>query len=676
MPTLVNQFNPGYSYYSMVSTFADPASALAFPISLNTTGFLTTIGNNRATIPSAQRPATWQLADNLIWVSGNHNLKFGINARHVAISQQSAENTPFEFIVSLAQFTYGATPFVIQNFQQSVTDRYKQSNIGLYAQDTYSVTNKLTITAGLRVVWDSDLESSRRAFARLNAPSFEALSHDVNQPLNQAILSNQQLLYPSTPLFQWQPRAAVAYEILPNTVLRAGFGILSNATAGVSTLFLSGNPPFANLVQSGFFTNNFGFGMIAGVPLSAVDAGTTANQQFQSLFNSGALSCASPSASPASCIPPLSFGVYPTRTDGEYKYPYIMQWSTSLERQLGRKSVLDLRYVGNRGVNLIYPSQPNLFQTVCNGCFNTLFNAPLDPRFATVASKNSGAMSSYNALQTTVETQAVPGLVVRGNYTYSHCLDYASNGGGLTFVNSPGNATLPGSLRSLYGSCAYDVRHSFNGFYIYDLPFRTSRGLLKHVVEGWGISGTVFARGGLPISIQSAFLGGGFQNGLPLIFANRVPGQNPYASGPIAGVTLPGTVQWLNPNAFQSVVDPSTNSCFPSNSPQNCQQGNLSRNSLSGPAFTWLDLTVRKRFSVTERVALIFDTQIFNLFNHPNFAPPNDGFPTAGIPGQLGGLSGFGTVNATVAPLTGLLGAGLGGDSSVRMIAFRGRIQF
>jgi hypothetical protein len=104
--------------------------------------------------------------------------------------------------------------------------------------------------------------------------------------------------------------------------------------------------------------------------------------------------------------------------------------------------------------------------------------------------------------------------------------------------------------------------------------------------------------------------------------------------------------------------------------------GNLSRNSIRAPGFTWTDLNIGKRFKLTERLAFKFDTQFYNLFNHPNFGFPNFGTPTAGIPGKPSTLTGFGTISTTVSPTTGLLGAGLGGDSSVRMIALRGTLQF
>src|SRR5260370_816292 len=119
------------------------------------------------------------------------------------------------------------------------------------------------------------------------------------------------------------------------------------------------------------------------------------------------------------------------------------------------------------------------------------------------------------------------------------------------------------------------------------------------------------------------------------------------AKVPIQGVTQPGTIQWLNPNAFESVVNGSM--CFPSNTPQNCQQGDAGRNSVRAPGFTWTDLAIGKQFRITERLNFKFETQFYNLFNHPNFGYPNSGVPISGIPSIPGTLTAFGTISNTVA---------------------------
>jgi hypothetical protein len=134
-----------------------------------------------------------------------------------------------------------------------------------------------------------------------------------------------------------------------------------------------------------------------------------------------------------------------------------------------------------------------------------------------------------------------------------------------------------------------------------------------------------------------------------------------------------GTKQWLNPNAFVSVVDPATGACVGGDSPANCPFGDSDRNSVRGPHYTSSDTYVTKTFPIREGITFRLDAQMFNAFNRPNFALPSE--VEAGVPG--GSIpSRFGTLESTISPPTGLLGVGLGGDSSARMIAFQGRIEF
>ena len=201
---------------------------------------------------------------------------------------------------------------------------------------------------------------------------------------------------------------------------------------------------------------------------------------------------------------------------------------------------------------------------------------------------------------------------------------------------------------------------------------------LGYAVNGWQISSTLFWHSGVPFSVLStpySANGNGIVQGSGPQFASLVPGVDPYCRHcQISGVTQPGTIQWLNPNAFVSTVDPSTGTCYGGDSPQNCQFGNLGRNALRGPNFFWSDFYLTKWFPLTERVKLRFDTQFFNFFNHPNFGLPN--MVLAGIPGKPSTQTGFGALTYTTSPPTGLLGVGLGGDSSPRMIAFQARLEF
>jgi hypothetical protein len=346
---------------------------------------------------------------------------------------------------------------------------------------------------------------------------------------------------------------------------------------------------------------------------------------------------------------------------------------------MGNNASLQVRYVGTRAVNQPYLTQVNGYQTVCQGCFAPFpYLQPTDARFGAVTQFSTGANSHYNGLQLTAMTHATHGFQGQVNYTWSHCLDTVSNGGFLQFSAGGILSPLPGDLSRDYGNCDYDIRHNLTAQYVYQLPFKTHNHALGYAVNGWQISGTVFWHSGVPFSVLSTPYSGngnGIVQGSGPQFASIVAGVDPYCRHCIiSGVTQSGTIQWLNPDAFVSAVDPATGACYSGDTPQTCQCGNLARNSLRGPDFFWNDLYITKWFPLSERVKLRFDAQFFNVFNHPNFGLPS--MMLAGIPGNSATQTGFGALTYTTSPPTGLLGVGLGGDSSPRTIAFQARLEF
>jgi hypothetical protein len=365
-----------------------------------------------------------------------------------------------------------------------------------------------------------------------------------------------------------------------------------------------------------------------------------------------------------------------TFESGTLKTPYYYQYSVGVERQAGAHGAVRVDYVGTRGVHEPYQVELNGYQNVCDGCFAPYpYLKPLDQRFGSVNEFETNATSNYSGLQTGI-TEQFGGLTLRGNYTFSHCLDEVSNGGLLSFSTQGILSPLPGELRRDYGDCDYDVRHNLSAFGIYRIPFRSSHTPLRTVLGGWSFSETAFLHSGLPFTVLSqpytANGNGIFQNS-GAQFARRVPGVPVYLKMPYPGVTVAGTKQWLNPEAFASTVDPTTGACLGGDSAANCQFGDAERNTARGPHFTYSDIYLTKRFPIREAVSLRFDTQFFNAFNHPNFALPSN--VEAGVPGVYIPAK-FGTLQSTISPPTGLLGVGLGGDSSPRMIAFQARIEF
>jgi len=677
---LVNYFNPAFSWYESLFGPANLQKTLAaFPIVLQGSGAnapFTTIGGLDNTWVQGRRASRFFINDNLAWSRGAHELRFGTNTRIFRLNDYDfgQGTVPTVAYTTLPQFVYGVASTATQTFPLSANEPFRFLNLDLYAQDTWKVTWKLTWTFGVRDTFNSNPLNPHDQLARLSG-SFSSISHDVNQPLNAAIQTHLGNLFSSTPLAILQPRTAIAWQFEPKSVLRAGFGIFSDILPGSVADLIGTNPPYDKTFQGGLLGTVGGTAIAPGVPKSAVDATVAANQRFSLGFPQGQLSCASSQANPATCLPPVAITAVPT---GTLHAPYFMEWSLGIEHQFGTTASLLARYVGTRAVNQPYLTQVNGYQTVCQGCFSPFpYLQPTDPRFSAVTQLATGENSHYNGLQLTAMKRLGHGLQGQVNYTWSRCMDTVSNGGFLQFSAGGILSPLPGELARDYGPCDYDIRHNLNAEYVYQLPIHVRNRQLAQAFNGWQISGTMFWHSGVPFSVLSTPFsanGNGIVQGSGPQFASVVPGAPLYQHDAVPGVTQAGTLQWLNPAAFVSSVDPSSGRCVGGDDPQHCQFGNLGRNALRGPDFVWNDFYLTKWFPVSERVKLRVEAQFFNVFNHPNFGLPS--MTLAGIPGKPPTQTGFGALAYTTSPPTGLLGVGLGGDSSPRMIAFQARLEF
>jgi len=678
---LVNYFNPGFSWYS--SLFAPrnfQRTLAAFPIVLQGTGGtntpFTTIGGLDNIWLQGRKASRFFINDNLAWSYGAHEFRFGTNTRIFRLNDFNfgQGTVPTVTYTTLPEFIYGVASTATETFPLSANEPFNYLNLDLYAQDTWKVAPKLTWTIGLRDTLNSNPLNPHDEIARLR-DSFGSISHDVNQPLNATIQTGLRNVFASTPLAILQPRTALAWQFAPNSVLRTGFGMFSDILPGDVVDLVGTNPPYVRTFQGGVLGTAGGTAIAPGVPNSAIDATAGANQAFELGFAQGQLSCASPQANPKACLPPVAITAVP---DGKLHAPYFMQWSVGIEHQFGSTASVRAQYVGTRAVNQPYLTQVNGYQTVCQGCFAPFpYLQPPDPRFGAVTQLSTGANSHYNGLQLTAVKRLSHGLQGQVNYTFSRCMDEVSNGGFLQFSAGAILSPLPGELARNHGSCDYDIRHNLNAQYVYDLPLKVRNRALGHAVNGWQVSGTVFWHSGIPFSVLSTAYsanGNGIVQGAGPQFASVVPGVPLYEHHAIPGITQPGTIQWLNPDAFVSAVDPSTGACNGGDRPQACQFGTLGRNALRGPDFFWSDFYLTKWFPLTERLKLRVEGQFFNVFNHPNFGLPS--LVLAGIPGKPSTQTGFGALTYTTSPPTGLLGVGLGGDSSPRMIAFQARLEF
>jgi hypothetical protein len=675
---LVNQLNPGASWYASIFEPNNFASVQTqFPIVLAAGSSLapfTTIGGNDNTYPQGRKVTQWQINDNLDWTHGVHSDRFGVNTRRIDVSDYDLGegSVPTAIYNDLAEFSYGAAYTESQTFPVSFKERIAAGNLDAYAMDTYKPTGHATLTAGVRATWNTDPVNQQRLFAR-PAGSFLDLSHAIGQPLDQAVETGVRNLFPSTPTIVWQPRVSAAFQVARETVIHAGFGGFNDIIPAQVADLAAGNPPYAATFVGGIAGQVGGMAIAPGVPGSAATAAVNANRQFQSAFGAGAAPCRGIASGSPGCPLAVSLNTFST---GTLKTPYYYQYNLGVERQLGDRGAARIDYVGTSGFHEPYQVEQNGYQTVCAGCFAPFpYAHPLDRRFGSVNEFRTGATSNYSGLQASV-SERLSDLTVRGNYTLSHCLDEVSNGGLLSFSTQGILSPLPGELKRQYGNCDYDVRHNLSAFGIWQIPFDSPHASARAFFRGWSVSGTAFFHTGLPFTVLSqpytANGNGVFQASGPQ-YARRVPGASLYRKATYPGVTVPGTKQWLNPDAFTSVVDPATGACTGGDSVAGCQFGDSGRNTVRGPHFADSDVYLSRRFPLREGATLRLDAQLFNAFNHPNFALPSN--VEAGVPGVYIPAK-FGTLQSTISPPAGLLGVGLGGDSSPRMIAFQARVEF
>ncbi len=566
---LVNYFNPAFSWYASLFGPADFQKTLAaFPIVLQGTGAnaFTTVGGLDNTWVQGRRASRFFINDNLAWSHGAHELRFGTNTRILRLNDYDfgEGSVPTVTYANLEQYIHGVANTATETFPTSANEPFNFLNLDVYAQDTWKVNRKLTWTFGIRDTFNSNPLNPHGQIARLKG-SFDSISHDVNQPLNAAIQTGLGNIFSSTPLAILQPRTAIAWQFESKSVLRAGFGIFSDILPGSIADVVGVNPPYVKTFQGGVL------GTVGG---TAIAPGVTAAVQLMQLwppirtFSSGfpagptflRIRTGEPGSLPSSC---RHHGSTRRRTSCALLHG-VESWTGTSVWNHGKHS--------KRNTSAPAPStsrittQVNGYQTVCPGCFAPFpYGQPTDPRFGAVTQLSTGANSHYNGLQ--IYRDEAHGTRPDGTIQlyleplHGHCLQRripAVFGGRNPLAASGrfGDGTMAPATTT---SGTISMRNmSIN------CRSKSETGLLASALNGWQVSGTVFWHSGIPFSVLStpySANGNGIVNGSGPQFASVVPGVPLYDHNPIPGVTQPGTIQWLNPNAFVSTVDPSTGRC-------------------------------------------------------------------------------------------------------------------
>jgi hypothetical protein len=532
----------------------------------------------------------------------------------------------------------------------------------------------LKLTFGLRAQHDSNPVCQTDCFARLDS-NFEGISHDVNQPYNQAIRTGLHQALPSYTTIAWEPRLGFAWTPRgagSNMVVRGGIGIFHDVFPATSADSFLNNPPLYNQ----FFV---GPGSLAPRVFGNVqNQASGANSAFVTGFSNGGtldnISLASPFF-----VPPSIFS-----SARSIHAPQYQEWNLEVQEGIGDKTSISINYVGNH--QIYGPIQNGGLNSYCNvspiippnptvpapaTCASDLLNttgliglplSPTDPRFGTVTEVSSSNLANYNGITLSVKRR-FSSLQFQANYTFSHALDMISNGGFLPFNfatnENTSNPQDPFNFRRYnYGNADYDVRHNASLNYVWTTPKK--KGWIG-VVGNWTVSGTLFWRTGLPITAYDDNATSTL-SGFNYAVTNGDSFFGTYlGSGPVVCTRNALSTPCLNPGNQFTGLD------VPSGTPVTAF-GNQRRNQVWGPHYFDTDLAVIKNFHVpiNESSTLGVGLQFFNILNHPNFDQPdaNVSSPT------------FGTIINTVSVPTSILGSFLGGDASPRLIQVKGTLTF
>jgi hypothetical protein len=511
-PTISNDLRLNYSHvnassYSVLDDFGGAVvpPALPFPPSINSKDglfFFGVLALQQGYMEDGQVGQNLQrqvnLVDTVTVQKGTHGLKFGVDFRRLSPVFGPFQYQQFALFdgvssAALGQLLTGAA-------QSNLRPTFLFRNLGLYAQDSWRVTGRLTVTYGLR--WDVDFVPSS-----ISGPGFPGVVG-----FDLANLANLALAPAGVPPYRTgygnlAPRIGVAYVARQSqnaeTVVRGGFGVFYDlASAQFGTLIGSNHYPFGSVAYQ--FGGTFPLDPAAAAPPAIVPP-TAANQGTLYAF------------------------------DPHLALPYTLEWNVAVEQALGRAQSVSVSYVGASGRRLL--------ETVD-------VQAP-NPNLAAAQLLTDLGNSNYNAVQVQFQRRLTNGLQALASYTFSHSIDTGSAGSDAVASNTFVPAVVAGSNR---GPSDFDIRHAFSGALTYDLPAPKANRFSKVILRGWSTENTLLARSAPPVTVVDAQLSG-FANGFGgAVRTDVVPGESLYLYGP----QYPGG-KAFNPATFMAPpFDPTT----------------------------------------------------------------------------------------------------------------------
>ena len=494
------------------------------------------------------------MVDGFTLQRGSHALKFGVDYRRLSPIFRPYQYSQFALFLNVPAAASGG--LLASEVTSKSNATFLLQNLGAFAQDTWRLKPRVTVTYGLR--WDIDFSPSSLEGAALPAVT----GYNLNN------LSGLALAPAGTPPFKTNygdlaPRVGLAYQISENpkwgTVARGGIGVFyALATSEVGNA-LGQYYPFAG--------SQINFG--GTFPL---DPGTSQP----------------PPITPANLASP---GATLYAFDPNLKLPYTVEWNVAVQQALGSDQAISASYIGSVGRRLLQPT--NTFSPNAN--------------FASADLLGNTATSDYNALQIQFQRRLSRGFQALASYTWAHSIDDGSAGAFGNFANG----AVPGLNASVNrGPSDFDIRHAFSTGLTYDIPTPGRDWFSKAVLHGWSLQNVIQVRSAPPVNVYYSAFNELLSGAGTFIRPNLVPNQPLY----LYGSQFPGG-RGINVAAFTPPpTDPSTG--LP------VEQGNLGRNALRGFGMTQWDLAVHRDFLIRDTIKLQFRAEMFDVLNHPNFAPP------------------------------------------------------
>lgn len=631
--------------------------------------------------PTLQQTSQYQFVNNWSHQIGNHNIKFGADYRYgknhtLSIASNALRSGTYFFAaprtsgvnadgstssgVGFATFLLGDTTTFWRTQTQNTDAATRQNRFFTYVQDQWHATPKLTINYGLR--WELYTPES------VTAKGAGGLL-DINTGILHiaGVGSNSSSLNVKNNFANFAPRVGVAYQVLPGTVMRAGYGIVYG---------------------QGWAGDTFGGVLTSSFPAQV-------QQTVTPVSNAGAVFSLSqgppgytfPSV-PADGNYVLPDGISQTARPTQVRLPTVAGWNVVVQQELGPSMSLQVGYVGSQAYHNMFESSPsyNANEATLAG-FNQINPSTgqlytiqeRSPYFDGTAQRQLGvkygvphqwtqridymanqATGSYNALQVVFNKRFTSGLQFLSHYTWSHAIGHEA----YQFLIDP---------RIGRGNGYYNRRQAFVFAGNYDLPFGRDKmvgsgvpGWLNQIIGGFQLNGTVTIDGGIPYNTNYANCSNDNDVGASdnACFLNKTGGSFGIHKGSYDPIGR--FVPYFKPSPYVLQSPGQPNNTFGGFArPAVGTWGNIGRDALWGPGLWNVDASLAKNFTIREGIHLQLLAQAFNAFNHVNLANPDTCVDCQDL--NSAGVQNAGTIQGTVSNQDG---------TSLRRLQFGARVQF